>query len=1122
MSGYFMIPPHPFIEPGETILTPTESHGLSQKGTAMSRNALLLLLTVCAALHAPARCGETSVSEKGDPMRIVQVTCEGLSDPAGIDAAAPRLSWQMASGVRGERQRGYQVIVASRPEFLASDRGDLWDTGRMNSDISVNVPYGGRALESGKAYYWKVRVWNGEEKPSAWSGPAMWSMGLLSKADWIGKWIGLDGIDTAYHLTGTSWIWYPKGRPENAAPVGTRFFRHTVNLPAAPALTSARFHITGDNECTLYVNGTEVSRSDNLRLVADIDVRERLHAGVNVFAASVRNVGDGPNPAGLIGVLEIRYEDGREARFTTDASWKTSDRESPGWETVTFEDRAWVNAKVIGPAGMQPWGEMYGLEDRRLPARWLRREFDAGKKVVRGTAYICGLGLSELYINGKKAGDHVLSPALSQYPKRTYYVTHDVTSSLRQGRNAVGVVLGNGRFFAPRLSEPTFTQTFGFPKLLFQLHIEFDDGTSADVVSDESWKLTTAGPIRTNNEYDGEEYDARMELSGWASPGYDDSGWERAGVVASPGGMIRAQMIEPIRVTGTLKPVSITEPKPGLFIVDMGQNMVGWCRLHVTGTSGTRVTLRHAETLKADGTLYLDNIRSAKVTDVYTLRGGGAETWEPRFTYHGFRYVEVTGFPGRPGPETIEGRVVNDDVKSAGEFTCSHAVINRIYKNIVWGVRGNYRSMPTDCPQRDERQGWLGDRSAESRGETYLFDIQALYAKWLQDMEDAQRDDGSVSDVCPSYWPLYNDNVTWPSSTVIIPGALFDQYADSDIIRRHYASMVKWIDHMGTFVANGIITKDSYGDWCVPPEDPKLIHSNDPMRKTAPGILATSYFYHDLRLMSRYAKMLGKSTDAKRFDEMAARMLNGLNTSFFNSEKGYYDNGSQTSCVLPLAFGMAPAEAREKVFDQLIRKITLETNGHIGTGLVGGQWLNRVLTDNGRPDIVYRFATDTTYPGWGYMAARGATTVWELWNGDSADPGMNSGNHVMLVGDLVIWLYEYVAGIRPDPARPGFRHILMRPTPTGDLTHVRGTHDSPYGRIVSEWKRGKRGFEWTIAVPVNSTATLSVPAQTPDDVTEGGKPARGAEGVTFARQEQGYAVFEVGSGTFNFRSAPRQ
>ena len=1084
----------------------------------MPRNVLWFLLFALLVQRAPALDGGPALPDKGDTMNITTLFCEGLSNPAGIDATAPNLGWQAESGARGERQTGYQVVVSSRREYLEADRGDVWNSGRVNSDASVNVPYGGFPLESGRAYYWKVRVWDSEGKPSPWSPSATWSMGLLSPGDWRGKWIGIDGVDSAYHLTRTEWIWFPEGRPEAEAPVGIRFFRRTLDLTPARSIAGARLHITGDNECTVYVNGTEVSKSDNLRLVADVDVREHLRPGKNILASSVRNTGGGPNPAGLAGVLEIRYADGTETRIVTDGSWRTSDREFQGWESASFDDREWGAAKVLGPVGMQPWGEMYGAEERRLPARWLRSEFDAPKKIVRATAYMCGLGLSELYVNGAKAGDHVLSPALSQFTRRVYYVTHDVTPLLRQGRNALGVLLGNGRFFAPRLNEPTFTQSFGYPKLLLQVRLEYDDGTFSDVVSDGSWKLTTEGPIRANNEYDGEEYDARMELPGWASPGYDDSRWERAHIVAPPGGAIRAQMIEPIRVTGTIDPVSVAQPKPGVYIVDMGQNMVGWCRIRLSGARGTEVRLRHAETLKPDGTLYLDNIRGAKVTDVYTLKGDGPETYEPRFTYHGFRYVEVSGFPGRPGPGSIEGRVVNDDVKTAGEFACSHPMINRIYRNIVWGVRGNYRSMPTDCPQRDERQGWLGDRSAESRGETYLFSVNALYAKWLQDMEDAQREDGSVSDVCPSYWPLYNDNVTWPSSTVIIPGALVEQYADSSIVGRHYASMVKWIDHMSTYITDGIITKDSYGDWCVPPEDPKLIHSNDPMRKTAPGILATSYFYHDLRLMSRYAVMLGKSADRVKFDGMAERMLKGLNATFLSNERGYYDNGSQTSCVLPLAFGMVPDGARESVFAHLVHKITLETGGHIGTGLVGGQWLCRVLTDNGRPDLVYRFATDTTYPGWGYMASRGATTVWELWNGDSADPAMNSGNHVMLVGDLVIWLYECVAGIRPDPGNPGFRHILMRPTPVGDLTFVRGTHESLYGRITSEWRRRDGKFEWTIAVPVNSTATVYVPAGTPEDVTEGGKPAGSARGVSYLRQEKGYQVFSVGSGTYNFVS----
>ena len=748
----------------------------------------------------------------------------------------------------------------------------------------------------------------------------------------------------------------------------------------------------------------------------------------------------------------------------------------------------------------------------------LRHEFTVERKVRRATAYVCGLGLSEFYLNGKKVGDQVLSPALSDYSKRAFYVTFDVTKQLKKGANAAGIILGNGRFYAPRSTVPTGTTSYGFPKLLFQLRIDYEDGTPAEVVSDGSWKLTTAGPIRANNEYDGEEYDARMEMPGWSVPGFDDAQWQTAQGVAAPGGELAAPMIEPIRVTETLKPIALTQPQPGVWIFDMGQNLVGWCRLKVSGPRGTEVQLRHAETLKADGTLYLDNIRSAKVTDTYTLKGGGAEVYEPRFTYHGFRFVEVTGYPGKPVLSSLEGRVVHDDLQTAGEFACSNPLLNHIYRNVVWGVSGNYRSISTDCPQRDERQGWLGDRSAECKGETYLFDTAALYAKWLQDMADAQKANGSVSDVCPAYWPIYSDNVTWPSSTVIIPGALREQFADERIIARHYASAKEWMDYMSGFVKDGIIERDSYGDWCVPPEDPKLIHSNDPKRKTDKALLATAYFYHDAQLMAGYATRLGQAEDARHFTELAAKLKAAFNAKFFRADTGQYDNGSQTSCVLPLAFGLVPEGERERVFNHLVRKITDETQGHIGTGLIGGQWLMRVLTAGGRADLAYTIASQKTYPSWGYMVEKGATTIWELWNGDTADPAMNSGNHVMLVGDLGIWLYENLGGIKSDPERPGFKHIIMRPEPVGDLQFVKASHRSPYGLIASDWQKQDGVFHWNITVPANTTATVYMPAKSAESVTESGKPAVQAQGVKLEGMENGRAVFEVGSGDYGFES----
>jgi alpha-L-rhamnosidase len=410
----------------------------------------------------------------------------------------------------------------------------------------------------------------------------------------------------------------------------------------------------------------------------------------------------------------------------------------------------------------------------------------------------------------------------------------------------------------------------------------------------------------------------------------------------------------------------------------------------------------------------------------------------------------------------------------------------------------------------------LGDRSSESYGAAYIFDVSAFYAKWVQDMEDAQRDNGSLSDLCPAYWPMYSDNATWPGSTVLVPFALLTQYADTGLIRRHYPSMVRWIDHMSTYVKDDLMPKDTYGDWCVPPEDARLIHSEDPMRKTPGELLGTAFFYHELGLMTRFAVIAGKQQDAARFSALAARLKKGFHTKFFDPGHGYYANGSQTACVVPLAFGLVPEEHIKSVFGRLVQKITDETHGHVGTGLVGAQWLNRVLSEYGRPDLVHGFVTSTTYPSWGYMAAKGATTVWELWNGDTADPSMNSGNHVMLVGDLVVWLYEHLAGLASDPAAPGFKRLVMKPTPVGDITKVRATHRTPYGDAVSSWSRLNAEFIWDVTVPVNTTATLYIPRAQGARILEGHLPLADVKDVRIIREEHGCTVCTVGSGTYSF------
>ena len=1036
----------------------------------MSRLALLFLFLFTA---ARAFCSDVSV---------VKLRCEQLENPQGLDARSPRLSWQLESSGSDVKQTAYQILVATSEKNLAHDHGDSWDSGKVTSDESILIAYAGKTLASREQCFWKIRVWTADGEVSDWSAPALWTMGILDAGDWRAKWIGQDGTDSTKVLTSTSWIW---SSDTNFQVV---YFRRAVTLPANRQIKRAIFEYTGDNECRGLLDGFDLGARNNFKAVKWNDVTTRLQPGkTHLFSLVGRHEKPDGNPAGVIGRLTIEFADGETLVIPTDEKWKTSPSADASWNLMGFDDAKWLVAKVLGPAEMSPWNSPRTAESRRQPARYLRKDFSAGREISRATVSFCGLGLSELYLNGKKIGDAVLSPAFAQYDKRDFYVTYDVTKDLQPGANALGVILGNGRFYADRSKTYTGTVTFGWPKLLLNLHIEYADGSSQEIVSDGSWKLTTDGPILANNDYDGEEYDARKELSGWSKTGFDDSNWPAAQNVSAPGGILSAQMMQPIRVTQTLKPISLKEIRPGVFIYDLGQNIAGWCRLHVNGKAGDSVMLRHAETLQPDGALYLANLRSAQVTDIYTLKGGGEEIWEPRFISHGFRYVEVSDFPGQPDLNSIEGRVVNDDLPSAGNFLCSNDLLNRIYTNIVWGTRGNYRSIPTDCPQRDERQGWLGDRSEECKGESYLFDISALYAKWRQDMADAQRTNGIIPDVAPAYWPIYSDNVTWPSSAIIIPSALERQFGDTDSIGKNYASAKLWMEHILTLATDNIISKDSYGDWCVPPEEATLIHSKDPARQTDKALLATSYYYYDLCLMEKYAKQLGKNEDATRWKNLATDFKNAFNKKFLNRESGQYSNGTQTSCVLPLAFGLVPDDMKAKVFAHLVDKIENETHGHIGTGLIGGQYLNRVLSDNGRADLCYTIATQKDYPSWGYMVEQGATTIWELWNGNTADPTMNSGNHVMLIGDLVVWFYEYLGGIAP--VSPGFKTIKLQPHPVGDLTFVKATHNSPYGLISSEWHKDGNKFDWQIAIPANATATVIVPGGKPGRITCNGKAA---------------------------------
>lgn len=818
--------------------------------------------------------------------------------------------------------------------------------------------------------------------------------------------------------------------------------------------------------------------------------------------------------------------DGIALKSQDKAYWKvkviTNKGESNWSETATFSigllNHTDWNAKWIGLDKSFSWDSE--TQHSRLSARYLRKEFSCGNKEIKSAVvHLSGLGLYELYINGNKIGNQVLAPVPTDYNKSVMYNTFDVTSQLQSGKNTIGTILGNGRYYNMRQNFKTHKiLTFGYPKMLLQMEIRYTDGSSQTIVSDQTWKITSDGPIRSNNEFDGEEYDATKELTGWNKTGYNDRKWQKAELVKVPEGPLTAQMTENMIIHESIRPISIKTLGKDTFILDMGQNMVGWVQLKAKGNKGTQIKLRFAEILNKDGGLFVENLRSAKVTDIYTMKGEGTETWEPRFIYHGFRFVEVTGYPGTPTVNDFEGKVVYDDMKTTGHFETSNPLINQIYKNAYWGIRGNYKGMPIDCPQRDERQPWLGDRSTGALGESFIFDNENLYVKWLDDIEQSQKPDGQIPDMSPPFYLIYySDNMTWPGTYLLISDMVFNQFGNPEPIIKHYPSMKKWMKHMqDKYMQNYIVTKDKYGDWCVPPEALDLIHAQDPARKTDGTLIATAYYHKMLSLMMKFAKISGNEKDIPEYLVLSANIKNAFNDKFYNPKEQYYSNNTVTANLIPLAFNIVEKENEDIVFKQILNKIITVDKLHLSTGVIGTQWLMRELTKRGCADVAYSIASQKSYPGWGYMAEQGATTIWELWNGNTANPWMNSGNHVMLLGDLITWMYEDLAGIKTHKNYPGFKFLWMKPHPTEDLTSVKASHETPYGLVKSEWNLKEGIFTWKITIPVNARANILIPAASVENITENGKPVKEVEGLKFVREEEGRVNLEIGSGDYTF------
>jgi alpha-L-rhamnosidase len=758
------------------------------------------------------------------------------------------------------------------------------------------------------------------------------------------------------------------------------------------------------------------------------------------------------------------------------------------------------------------------------PGPVLRRAFTLDGPVKTARVYVTSLGLYELHLNGQRVGDGLLTPGWTSYDHQLQYQAYDVTETLQAGENAFGVMLGDG-WFRGQLGFEGRRNTYGDRlALLLQMHVTYTDGRRAIVASDEGWRATT-GPIRMADIYNGEIYDACLELDGWDRPVYEDSAWKGVRRLDRGLQMLVAQTAPLIRRQEEIHPIRMIRSPKGEVIFDFGQNMVGWVRLNVQGPAGTTITLRHAEVLDQEGNFYTENLRAAKQVMQYTLKGAGDEIFEPHFTFFGFRYIAVEGFPGEPALDNFSGIVVHSDTRPTGSFACSNPLINQLQHNIVWGQKSNFVDVPTDCPQRDERLGWTGDTQVFIRTACFNMHVAAFFTKWLRDLKADQRPDGSVPFVIPDppargegarRGMLNAGSSAWSDAAVICPWIIYLCYADKRLLEEQYPSMAGWVNYMVSQADADLVWRKGFhfGDWLDYRGHSPLI----PSPVTNNELISTAFFAYSTDLVAQAARELGKKEDAEKYAELAARVKAAFKAEFV-SASGRVGPNTQTAYVLALHFDLLPEELRPQAAARLAEEVR-KANYHLTTGFVGTPYLCHVLSRYGQTEMAYELLNQESYPSWLYPVKKGATTIWERWDGikpdgSFQDAGMNSFNHYAY-GAIGEWLYRVVAGIEIDPGEPGYKHVLFQPQPGGGLTSARAILDSPYGKVASSWELSEADFRLTVTVPPNAWATVRLPAGSLDEVTEAGRPLLTGDGIFSAHAGDGVALIELGSGNYEF------
>jgi len=1014
-----------------------------------------------------------SLTALAGSVKVGQLRCEHLENPVGIGMQQPRLSWKLKSDRAGEMQTAYQIRAAASAAGLKNGQPDLWDSGRIASDQSVLVPWAGKPLGSRSQVFWQVRVWDKDNQPSAWSDTAFFELGLLAPAnEWKGKWITADlpRYDIEQSALAKS-FWINAG--STASQVAA--IRLAVELPAKAVIRRAFIDVAGDGLITNYVNGHPTHPGfTSLTAPLHVEVGEQLTPGKNIIAISSaavrgairRDRGEaGRNAIAARGVIELA--DRQRIEFNTDGSWKAAVAPGGNWFAPNFDDSGWATATVVAPYSAQ-LSKYYDITIG--PGRYLRKNFAANKPVARARLYATALGVYEASINGRHVSDDLLAPGWTDYTKRVMVQTYDVTKLIHPGENAVGTVLGDG-WYAGRLGWMGAAQYGTRPVFNAQLEITYADGSMDVIATDDSWKAGS-GEIIGSDEQWGEIIDAQKAVKNWDQPAFNNSAWSNA-VVEEHSVALVPQLGPPVRALMELAPQKITQ-HGDTWIYDFGQNLVGHVRFTAIGAAGTTITVRHAEMTNSDGLLYTENLRTALATDKFTLTGTGRETFEPHFTFHGFRFIEITCHPGDLTVENLHAVVVSSDTPPTGTFECSNPDLNRLYQNIVWSQRGNFLSVPTDCPQRDERLGWMGDAQVFASTAARNADVAAFYAKWMVDVNDGQSSNGDFADVSPRVARPQPAMPVWGDAGVIIPWAMFNAYGDKSFLADNYPFMARWVD-FSTKRSRNLILNGGVGDHLAPVRTPT-------------EVVDTAYFANSAHLVAKAATLLGKTDDAAKYDKLFHDITDAFNQAFV-STNGMIQGDTQTGYILALQFGLLPENLRAAAAQRLADNVA--QHGHLTGGFVGNGLICPVLTEIGRSDLAWQLVLTNTYPSWLFSVKNGATTIWERWDGWTPERGfqdssMNSFNHYSL-GSVGAWLYSGAAGIQADESQPGYKHFFLRPQFTMRLSYVKASLDSPYGIISSHWRIKNDQLVYDVTIPPNTSAELVLPVS-PENVRQSGKP----------------------------------